>query len=205
MKKILTIFLSLLLIVRVQAFDNSYFTVNIPDGYLQDNLNSKTEFRWTNDKKYILITINDNSKLKYDIKEYTKEDIENQKKYLETKMNEGLSKYKINVEVKSINKVSNENENYLEYDLFYPSKSITGYDMYQKGRMYTTNSYITTILYSSDKEINQESEFTNIINSFIIKDKKVINIDIKNYIIFIIITGIVLGIIGYIIKLKKRN
>lgn len=205
MRKIIVTIIMLLIFTKVYAYENDYFKIEIPETYNKEDLKSKTEFRWSNNKKYLLIIVNDNKELKYDVEAYTDEDINNQKEYLETKMNEGLSKYNIKIEVTDIKKINKDETYYLEYDVFYPSKNITGYDMYQKGRMYTTNNYIITTLFSSDEKLDDNKEYEDIINTFSIKDTKVVNIDIKAYIITVIIIGFVLGIIGFLISNKKRK
>ena len=185
-KKLFTLF-TLIMFTHVFAYENKFFKVELPDSY---------------------ITISDNTKLKYNVVEFKDEDLVTQKEYLEKGINDGLKKYEITAEVSNINKVTKNNTTYLEYDVFYPSKDITGYDTYQKGRMYTTNKYITTVIFNSDKEIKEDNqEYQNIMNSLTILDSNIVikTITIKDYIIAIVSVGIIAGIIGAIISQKKKK
>ena len=206
MKKffIITIML-LMLITKVKAYENEVFKINIPESYVLEDSEEENNYRWIKDNNYISITTSDNSKLKYDVKEFTDEDINKQKEYLETGINKGLEKYNINITVNDIKKLNDDDIYYLEYDIYYPSKEITGYDMYQKGRMYTTNKYITTIIYSSDKEIAGNDEYLNIINSLDILDSNVIHSNLTLYIIITIASGILLFVIAVIIIKKRKH
>ena len=206
MKKILFTLFTLIMFTHVFAYENKFFKVELPDSYKQ-TVNETNMFKWVKDNNYLAITISDNTKLKYNVVEFKDEDLVTQKEYLEKGINDGLKKYEITAEVSNINKVTKDNSTYLEYDVFYPSKDITGYDTYQKGRMYTTNKYITTVIFNSDKEIKEDNqEYQNIMNSLTILDSKVIKtITIKDYIIAIVLVGVIAGIIGAIISQKKKK
>ncbi len=206
MKKffIITIML-LMLITKAKAYENEIFKIDIPESYVLEDSKEENNYRWIKDNNYISITTSDNSKLKYDVKEFTDEEINKQKEYLETGINKGLEKYNINITVNDIKKLNDDDIYYLEYDVYYPSKDITGYDMYQKGRMYTTNKYITTIIYSSDKEIAGNDEYLNIINSLDILDSNVIHSNLTLYIIITIASGILLFVIAVIIIKKRKH
>ena len=206
MKKLLFTLFTLIMFTHVFAYENKFFKVELPDSYKQ-TVNETNMFKWVKDNNYLAITISDNTKLKYNVVEFKDEDLVTQKEYLEKGINDGLKKYEITAEVSNINKVTKDNSTYLEYDVFYPSKDITGYDTYQKGRMYTTNKYITTVIFNSDKEIKEDNqEYQNIMNSLTILDSKVIKtITIKDYIIAIVLVGVIAGIIGAIISQKKKK
>lgn len=173
MKQILLIITLLFLsTINIKAYENEYFKIDIPDSYKED-INEDNTYKWENDNKYISITINDNTELNYDIKSYTKEDIENQKTYIESKINETLKDYNLQVEVTNIEKVKLKNDIYsLNYSIYWPSEEKTGYNMYQIGNVISSDNYIYTIIYNSDEEINNE-EYQNIINTFEIKDTNV--------------------------------
>ena len=207
MKKILFTLFTLIMFTHVFAYENKFFKVELPDSYKQ-TVNETNMFKWVKDNNYLAITISDNTKLKYNVVEFKDEDLVTQKEYLEKGINDGLKKYEITAEVSNINKVTKDNSTYLEYDVFYPSKDITGYDTYQKGRMYTTNKYITTVIFNSDKEIKEDNqEYQNIMNSLTILDSNIVikTITIKDYIIAIVLVGIIAGIIGAIISQKKKK
>ena len=204
MKKIILIVILLFITINVKAYENNIFSINVDEKY-KLTLENKNAYRWTKDNNYIAISISDNSKLKYDVKNYTDEDIENQKKYFEEGINNGISKYNITATINEVKKLNNNENYYLEYDIYYPSKKNIGYDMYQKGRMYTTNKYIVTIIYSSDKSLEKNNEYENILNSLTIFDKNEVVKRNDNLIIyFLIIIGVVSGIIGAIISTKKN-
>ena len=205
MKKIITVLLILLSIVNVKAYENKIIKIDIDDNY---KLETKKEnaLRWTNENKYIAISINDNNSLKYDVKSFSQTDIDNQKKYFEDGINNGLSKYNIKAEITNIEKKNNEDIYYLEYDIYYPSKDATGYNMYQKGRMYTTNKYIVTIIYSSDEKIENDELCEKTLNSLKINDNYVVTkVNAKGYVITFVVIGVILGIIGAIISNKKKR
>ena len=204
MKKIIILFL-LFFSVNVYAYENKYFNIDIPEEY---KLSEQEEYvyKWENKNNYIAITINSNLKLEYNIETFKEEDLVKQKEYIENGINKGLEKYNITAEVSNVTKSKDNNHSYLEYDIYYPSEKLTGYNMYQKGRMYTTKNYITTIIYSSDKEIKDNEECKTILNSFkIIDTELVIKNGYKRLLLFILIVGGILGIIGGIVSYKKRK
>lgn len=171
MKKFFILFIALFFnIINIYAYENEYFKISIPESY---KLETEDEFtyKWTNNNKYISITINDNTLLNYDIKSYTEEDIVNQKNYIEDNINKGLQSYNIKVDVTDIKKIVLNNDTYsLNYTIYWPAKDKLGYDIYQIGNVISSDKYITTIIYSSDNAINHD-EYETIINSLEIKDK----------------------------------
>ena len=207
MKKVLFAFLLLIICISVKAYTNTFFTVNLPKDYKQ-TVNEKYTFKWTKNNNYFAATISNNKELKYNIVNFDEKDFENQKKYLEDSYNEGLSKYNITATVSNIRKVQKDDIAFLEYDIFYPSKKATGYDTYQKGRMYTTTKYITNIVFNSDSEIKEDNkEYKEIMDSFKIFDEIIV---VKNeaYIDYIIggIALLIIIVIAYaIISFKKRK
>lgn len=206
MKKFLLFTLLLSFGISVKAYENRYFKVDIKDDFKQ-TINQTNMYKWENGNDYLAITISDNTHLKYNVETFSDEDLKDQKAYLEEGINKGLEKYNIKTEVSNLVKVKNDNNTYLEYDVFYPSKKTTGYDTYQKGRMYTTSNYITTVIYNSDKEITLENKnYKNIIDSFEIIDKE-ISSEINNtgkIIISIFVIGTIIGVIISFITNKKQ-
>ncbi len=202
MKKIFLIIMILSSFITVKAYENDYFKVDIPDGY---NLTSKSNntYKWDKENNYIAITVSNNSETKYNIKYYTDEDIENQKNYIEKRINEGLAKYNIKSTVSNIRKDNIDDIYFIEYDLYLPSKKAIGYDTYQKGRIYSLDKYLITLIYNNDSQIKEE-EYNTFINSFTIKDIA-IDTKIKRLIIAAIVIGVVSGIIGYFVSLKKKK
>jgi hypothetical protein len=171
MKKFFIIFLLLFLnILNVNAYENEYFKIDIPESYKLEKEDEYT-YKWVNNNKYISITISDNLSLNYDIKSYSDEDISNQKTYIEENINKGLQAYNIKVNVTDIKKIVLDNDTYaLNYKIYWPSKEKLGYDIYQVGNVISSEKYITTVIYSSDNEIDYD-EYNSIIDSFVIKDK----------------------------------
>ena len=170
-KKILFIFLLIFFsIINIKAYENEYFKIDIPESYKLET-DKEFTYKWVNNNKYISITINDNISLNYDVKSYTDEDISNQKKYIEDNINRGLQAYNIKVNVTDIKKIVLNNDTYsLNYTIYWPSKEKLGYDIYQIGNVISSDKYITTIIYNTDNEID-ENEYNSIINSLEIKDK----------------------------------
>ena len=205
MKKIFTLIVLLLSIVSIKAYENDVFKIDIDESYKLE-IEKDNAYRWTNNNKYIAISINSNKELKYDVKTFSQEDIDNQKKYFEEGINNGLSKYKITAEITNIEKKNNDEIYYLEYDIYYPSKKATGYDMYQKGRMYTTNKYIVTIIYSSDNKLDNDETCEKTLNSLKIFDLyEVFKTDSRWFIYSFITLGVISGVIGAIISTKKKR
>ena len=205
MKKVLIILFSLFLfITNIKAYENEIFKINISEDYKLEEQKTENNYKWIKDNKYISISVSDNSELKYNITKFTDEDLQKQKEYLEGSINENLSKYNITSEVKEI-KLS-EDKTTLTYDIYYPSKDTIGYDIYQRGKMYTTTHYILTIIYNSDEEIKDDNqEYINLINSLTILDDpiKEPNPMIKYY----LLGGIVIVVLSFAILLiiKKKH
>ena len=205
MKKVLIILFSLFLfITNIKAYENEIFKINISEDYKLEEQEKENNYKWIKDNKYISISVSDNSELKYNITKFTDEDLQKQKEYLEGSINENLSKYNITSEVKEI-KLS-EDKTTLTYDIYYPSKDTIGYDIYQRGKMYTTTHYILTIIYNSDEEIKDDNqEYINLINSLTILDDpiKEPNPMIKYY----LLGGIVIVVSSFAILLiiKKKH
>lgn len=201
MKKLFIAILFILNINVVKAYENDFFTIDIPKDYKLE-IEENNSYKWAKDNNYIAITISNNQELNYNISTYTKTDIENQKRYIENNINKELKDYNVKVTVTNIEKIKLNNKDVLNYNIYWPTKDTTGYDTYQIGNIFTTDKYITTIVYSSDKDIKDDNEYHNIINSVKIKDVKISNN--SPYITTAIIAALILAIIRYIIKYKKK-
>ena len=208
MKKALLFLLCIISIGYVKAYENQFFQIDIPENYTEEKLNGDA-FKWNNGNKYMAVTVTDNSETQYNVKYFTSVAIEKQKEYLEKNLTEGLSEYDIKVGVSDIKKVHDKETDgyYLEYTLLFPNNEKTGHPIYQKGRMYTTEHLITTIVYSSDTEIENDEECKNVMNSLKILDNPILgrNINLKSFFATIIIVGVILGIISAIKSEKKRQ
>lgn len=204
MKRLFTILLLLALIpiVNAEQFKTDSFEINIPEGY---KLTKQTDFiyKWDKDNNYIAITLSSNENLKYNIKYYSKDDIDNQKAYLENNINKQLADYNIRVTVTNIEKKNIDDLYYLECDLYYPSVDKTGYNIYQKQRLYSTNNYLLTLVYNSDQEITDE-DYSLIADTLKINDKT-IDQHIKFILVSILVIGATLAVISYIIGEKKKK
>lgn len=201
MKKIFILIIFLLGITNIKAYENDYFKIDIPETY-KINEDDKKEYKWENENNFIAITVTDNTKLKYNIEKYTETDINNQKKYIENNINKQLEEYDIKVSVTDIKKAKINDDTVLNYHIYWPSKDLTGYETYQIGNIYTTKNYLITILYSSDKKIEDDSEYYNIIKSVSIKDDKIKEV---NYYYIIIIIPIILAIITVYKRHRKQK
>lgn len=206
MKKIILLLLCVLSIGYVKAYENEYFQIEIPDGYKEEKLEGNA-FKWKKDNKYIAVTIADNTENQYNVKYFTSLTIQQQKEYLENSLNKGLSEYDVKVSIADIKKEHDKNNYYLEYTIVFPSTEKTGHNIYQKGRMYTTEHYITSITYSSDTGSDLNDEYNTIVNSFQILDTLITysSIDPKAYLAAMIILGVIFGVIYYLVSTKKRK
>lgn len=205
MKKIL---LALLLIIvnikNVYAYENEYFSIDIPENY-KLTLNENNVYKWEYNDRYISITVGDNTENKYNVGTYTEKDIEEQKEYIETNINKSLESYNITVDVTNIEKIKINDMYALNYTIFWPTKDLTEHDSFQIGNVISSEKYMTTIIYNCNDEIDYE-EYNKIINSFQINDyiTKPIN---GNYITFtlIILIATFLAIFNSIRRHKKRK
>lgn len=167
MKKIFFLLIYFLFILNVEAYSNDLFQIDIPEEYKIEN--NKAIYKWNKDDSYIAITVDDNTKLQYNVSSYTDEDINNYKSHLETSISEGLKNYNVSVNVRDVFKETINDVDSLTYNLSFNSKEI---NQYQKGNVFTTENYIITFVISSNKEINEE-EYSSILNSLTIHDEKI--------------------------------
>lgn len=206
MKKIFTIILLFIGILSVNAntLENSYFKIDIPEGY-KEEINESSLYKWTKDNNYITITI-DNNTNRYDILRYTEDDMKKYEEYIENSINEQLKDYNIKVDVKNVRKEKINDRNCIVYDTVWPTKESTGYDTYQRGYTFTTDKYIMMLTYSSDSELDNNTELTNLIDGFKVLDSEIVYNDKYRYRIMIII-AVVVGLIGFTISaiIKKRK
>ena len=193
-----------ILSVNVNALENSYFKIDIPEGY-KEEINESSLYKWTKDNNYITITI-DNNTNRYDILRYTEDDMKKYEEYIENSINEQLKDYNIKVDVKNVRKEKINDRNCIVYDTVWPTKESTGYDTYQRGYTFTTDKYIMMLTYSSDSELDNNTELTNLIDSFKVLDSEIVYNDKYRYRIMIII-AVVVGLIGFTISaiIKKRK
>lgn len=215
-KKLLIAVLTLISVCNVKAVENDVFKIDIPDNFVEDKVEEKTNiYKWENKDNNIfhniVITIDKNdAENKYNVKHFNNEDIANYTKYIEESTNNELKEYDIKVKVSNMKKEVINKSDALSYDTLWPTIDKLGYDTYQKGFICTTNNYIITLTYTSNQEIKNDDEtLTNIKNSFQIKDESIKQesfLDSKTN--RIILTAVILGLIGVIISLiipKKHN
>ena len=203
MKKLFILFALLFNIVNIKAYENKYFNIDIPQEYKitveEDNL-----YKWEKDNKYISISVSNNEN-GYTVKNYTEEDINNQKKYIEEKINANLDKYDTKVEVTDMKKTVLSNNLYsLSYTIYWPTQDYTGYDIYQFGNVISTDNYMYTIVYNSNtKDIDEE--FNTILNSFNPIDSTKNQSKENNYLYLIIVSIFVFAFIKIIIKIVSKK
>ena len=199
MKKILLIYLFFFMITIVYSYENDYFSINLPEDYIE-KINDNV-YTWSKDNIFLNIVININ-KDNYDVNKFEQKDLDKQKQYIiDTYQNE-LSTYNVVPTISNMNVINNDSISYLEYDLMFESTSTIGHDIYQKCRLYTSNNYVYLLTYNSENEINEDD--INIINSFKIKDQYLKNINYTIYIILFILMGAFILLIDYLIS-KKRH
>lgn len=207
MKKILLIML-LFIPTYVLAYENDYFSIEIPEGY-KDLEEGENIYTWKSDTlnelPSIIITTDSNSTTsKQDINNFSDEDLEKYKKQITETLNKSLTDYNLTVNVTSMEKEKINNYLCLTYVTEWPTEESLGYIMYQKSYVITTNSHITTVVYTTDSK--EEINDTTIFKNFKINDKEVEKEGFfANRINQIIITGVVAGIIGYIISCIKNK
>lgn len=208
MKKIFTMLIILLILfaetLNIKALENNYFKINIPEEYTEE-INESSLYKWTKDNNYITITI-DNNTNRYDILRYTEDDMKKYEEYIENSINEQLKDYNIKVDVKNVRKEKINNRNCIVYDTIWPTKESTGYDTYQRGYTFTTDKYIMMLTYSSDSELDNNTELTDLINSFEVLDSEIVYNDKYRYRIMIVI-AVIFGLVGFTISaiIKKRK
>lgn len=206
MKKLLLIPLLLLSISNVKAYENEYFKIDIPDTFKEEIAENGT-YKWVNNNDNIVITVSENKKdNKYNIENYTEENITEYEKYLEDEINKQLEEYKIKVDVKNIKKETYKNMQTVNYDVVWPTKESTGYDMYQKGYAFTTENYIYVYTYSSDSELTNNENYKNTLNSLEILDKEIEdNSFLKNKWKFALVIGGFGGVFAFFISALKKH
>lgn len=206
MKKLLLIPLLLLSTSNVKAYENEYFKIDIPDNYKEDIIEDRT-YKWIDTKSknndYIVITVSKNDKEnKYNIEKYTEDNINEYEKYLESEFNKQLEEYKLKVDVKNIKKETINDLSTITYDVIWPTKESTGYNIYQKGYAFTSENYIYVYTFSSDNELTNNEILNNTINSFKILDKQIENKSLlSNKLLFSLVIGASIGLIGFIISI----
>lgn len=211
MKKLLLIPLLLLSISNVKAYENEYFKIDIPDNYKEDIMENGT-YKWIDTKSqnndYIVITVTKNdSENKYDIKKYTDKNINEYETYLEEEFNNQLKEYNLKVDVKNIKKETLNDLDTITYDVVWPTKESTGYNINQKGYAFTSENYIYVYTFSSDSDLTNNETLKSTINSFQILDNPIESKGIlDNKLLFSLIIGISIGLIGFIISIiiKRR-
>lgn len=211
MKKLLLIPLLLLSISNVKAYENEYFKIDIPDNYKEDIMENGT-YKWIDTKSqnndYIVITVTKNdSENKYDIKKYTDKNINEYETYLEEEINNQLKEYNLKVDVKNIKKETLNDLDTITYDVVWPTKESTGYNINQKGYAFTSENYIYVYTFSSDSDLTNNETLKSTINSFQILDDPIESKGIlDNKLLFSLIIGVSIGLIGFIISIiiKRR-
>ena len=198
MKKIILILFSFLLINTVYAYENEYFSFDIDESYKEQTIEDK-KYIFSKDNEYYSITIEDNLN-NYDVSKFTLQDIKDQKEYLENEYKEEFKDYTNTVEITNLEVKSNNTIGYLEYDIYYETKSSIGYNIYQRCRMYTTDNYVYLILYNNDKVI----ENNDIMDTFKIKDTYLRKINVILYAILLVIMLAIIILLDYSFH-KKRH
>ena len=202
MKRIFTIILLLLCITNVKAYENDIFKIDIPEGY--ELTNEESNYIWKNDNGYISITISDNTSKGYNIALYTDKDLENQQTYLNESFRKIEEEYGIDIDISEIVRTKVNDKYALTYNVYWPSADAIGKNTYQKGNIFTTEKYILTLVYSSYDEIKEDDEtYNKVLNSLIINDNYLYD-GKKNFIVILVIIGIIIGIISYIKKEKHK-
>ena len=198
MKKILLIFLCLLVFTKVYAYENKYFSIDIDKSFKEKTIEDK-KYIFSHDNEYISITINDNTN-NYEVNKFTEEDINKQKEYLTQNYKDKFKKYTKKISITNIELITTETNDYLEYDVYLESKSSIGYNIYQRSRMYTSKNYVYSVLYNSDKEIKNNKY----LDTFKIKDDYLRKPNILIYTILLVVMLAIILLLDYLFH-KKRH
>ena len=198
MKKVLVIFICLLLFSKVYAYENKYFSIDINDSFKKQTIEDK-KYIFSHDNEYISITINNNTNY-YDVKNFTEEDINKQKEYLEKEYKDKFKKYTNNISITNVELKSTDTSNYLEYDIYLETKKTIGYNIYQRSRMYTSKNFVYSILYNSDKKITNNE----LLNTFKIKDDYLKKPNLWIYASLLIVMLIIILLLDYVFHKKRR-
>ena len=198
MKKVLVIFICLLLFSKVYAYENKYFSIDINDSFKKQTIEDK-KYIFSHDNEYISITINNNTNY-YDVKNFTEEDINKQKEYLEKEYKNKFNKYTNNISITNIELKSTDTSNYLEYDIYLETKKTIGYNIYQRSRMYTSKNFVYSILYNSDKKISNNE----LLDTFKIKDDYLKKPNLWIYASLLIVMLIIILLLDYVFHKKRR-
>lgn len=214
-KKTMLIICLLLLPNVVCAYENDYFSIDIPDTYKELEQTDNTYVWESNNAENspsIFVTIEKNpATKKQNVDKFTKTDLEDYKKTIENSIATELSEYDITVQVSDLEITKLNDYSALTYTATWPTKDSFGYDMYQKNYVITTENYITTLTYSTTTEEAQtSSEAKTLLKSFKINDSE---IKLEGFFDSrrnqIIVVSVIAGILGYIIsaiiKRKKGN
>ena len=198
MKKILLIFLCLLVFTKVYAYENKYFSIDIDKSFKEKTIEDK-KYIFSHDNEYISITINDNTN-NYEVNKFTEEDINKQKEYLTQNYKDKFKKYTKKISITNIELITTETNDYLEYDVYLETKSSIGYNIYQRSRMYTSKNYVYSVLYNSDKEIKNNKY----LDTFKIKDDYLRKPNILIYTILLVVMLAIILLLDYLFH-KKRH
>ena len=202
MKKILLTTCLLLFTIKIYAYENNYFKIDIPNNFKED-FSQKNIYKWINTENnhediVITFTTNDGKA----IKNYTENDIKDYQKYIEDEINNQLKNYNITISVNNTKKEIINDIYCISYETLWPVKNSIGYNIYQKGYTFSSENYVYVYTFTSDNELSNNEAIKNTINSFKFLDKKINNnIRIK----LLLIVGITGGIIGYIVKAIKKK
>lgn len=199
MKKLFIFIMILLSINIVYAYENEYFDINIPNNYILET-NSTNVYKWSKDSNYISVTVNNNKS--NNISSYSKSDIDRELNIMKESYNDGLKEYNITVTIDNMKKEHINNKSVLIYDMYFPTTNSTGYDMYQKGLTLTTKNYVYTLIYSSDKEID-EDYFSNLINTFEVHDEAQIDYELAKVLITILF-GLLMFLVSIVLIYKYK-
>lgn len=211
MKKILLIICLLLFPNIICAYENDYFDIEIPENY-KDLVEKDDIYKWSsnneNEIPNITVTVVKNSSTeKQNVEKFTDSDLEEYKKTIESTINSSLEEYDLTVTVSELEKTELKRYTALTYTALWPTNESFGYDMYQKSYVITTENYITTLIYTTTNEEDQNSEeIKKVLDSFIVNDKDIIEkgffANKRNQ---IIVVGIIAGVLGYLISALRKK
>ena len=201
MKKILLVIILSLITSEIITYNNDYFTISFPK-YLSETKEENNNYIWSNDSEYLSVTISDNIE-HYNISKLTQKELDKQKEYIINTYKEKLNDYNTEVTLDNMYLNKENTLTYLEYDLHLISTKDIGHDIYQKCRMYTTDNYVYSVLYSNEIPLTLQN--IKVLDSFKVKDNYLKNINYVLYIVLLIVSLILVFIVNYLIQKRRQK
>lgn len=164
-------------ILDIKNFDTNTYSVSISDEYTFSTGSNNTN-TWKKNNDYISISVSNNSN-NLNFKNYDKKNMTELKKYIEGNINNQIDN--VDVIVSNIQTYQLNDYYVVDYNIYWPSKDIIGYDIYQHSNIMSSKNYIYTLTYSKDTDDIYNDEYNSFLKSFKIKDDLINDTNYTNY------------------------